>query len=60
MINIVAGISKINKMTSKIFNLEMRFQIGTTILMSDYFTFLRPKIFLGGSKRVLDKLFKLK
>jgi hypothetical protein len=60
MIIIVATISKINNLASKICLFEMRFQIGTTGAMTENFTFLRSKIILGGSKRVLDKHFKLK
>lgn len=40
--------------------IELGCHFGTPSLMTDFFTFLVPKKYLGGSKRVLDKSFKLK
>lgn len=40
--------------------IELGCHFGTTGAMTDFFTFLAVKKNLSGSKRVLDKSFKLK
>lgn len=40
--------------------IELGFHFGTTGAMTDFFTFLCSKKSASGSKRVLDKSFKLK